>query len=264
MANTNPPPAIARIRYEDLGAVAHIELNRPNESNAIDQATAQELELAIEKASDNDDARVILITGAGARFCAGGDLHSVLAADEQAPYLQELAQTLDSALRKLAQVDKPVVAAVQGAVAGAGIALMLSCDLVIADPSTKFALAYAGVGLTPDCGTSYLLPRAIGQQRALAMALMNRALSAEEALAWGLITEVAEDSPAKERALDLARNLAAGPQFALGQTRRLIRGGWESTRAQVGAEEARTIARAVTTPESVKLLQKFATHRKTR
>ena len=153
MANTNPPPAIARIRYEDLGAVAHIELNRPNEANAIDQATAQELELAIEKASNNDDARVILITGAGARFCAGGDLHSVLAADEQAHYLQELAQTLDSALRKLTQGDKPVVAAVQGAVAGAGIALMLSCDLVIADPSTKFALAYSGVGLTPDCGT---------------------------------------------------------------------------------------------------------------
>lgn len=259
MADTNPTPVSDLIRYGNYAAVAHIELNRPKESNAIDQSTARALELAIERAAADETVRAVLVTGAGTRFCAGGDLRAMLAADDHARYLEELAETLDRALRKLAQLDKPVIAAVQGAVAGAGIALILSCDLVIAEPSTKFVLAYSGVGLTPDCGTSYLLPRAIGQQRALAMALTNRAVTADEALAWGLIAEVAPDGSPTKRALDLAESLASGPQFALGQTRRLIRGGWESTRAEVGADEAGTISRAVTTPEAQNLLDKFIT-----
>ncbi|ALE93872.1 enoyl-CoA hydratase [Arthrobacter alpinus] len=257
MTDTNPTAACDLIRYENSDAVAHIELNRPQESNAIDQPTAQALEMAIDRAAADEAVRAILVTGAGKRFCAGGDLRSMLAADDHALYLEGLAETLDRALRKLAQLEKPVVAAVQGAVAGAGIALILSCDLVIADPSTKFVLAYSGVGLTPDCGTSYLLPRAIGQQRALAMALTNRAVTADEALAWGLIAEVATDGSPTKRAFDLAKSLAAGPHLALGQTRRLIRGGWESTRAEVGAEEARTIARAIATPGAQNLLEKF-------
>src|SRR3954452_13593856 len=102
----------------------------------------------------------------------------MVASDDQPAYILELAGALDAATQRLAAVEKPVVGAVQGAVAGAGLAVMLSCDLVVAAPATKFVIAYPGVGLTPDCGVSWLLPRAIGQQRALHMALTNTPVTA--------------------------------------------------------------------------------------
>lgn len=258
MSTTDQDSTHQLVTYESDAQVGRIELNRPAESNAIDVATARALDAAIELATADDSVRVILVTGAGARFCAGGDLRAVMAADEQAGYLKELADTLDGALRKLASVQLPVVAGVQGAVAGAGLALMLSCDLVVAAPATKFVMAYGGVGLTPDCGISYLLPRAIGQQRALEMALVNRPVAAEVALSWGLITEIAEDASPADRARDLALKLAAGPGIAHGQARRLLRSGWEGSRAEVGAEEARTIARAMATPDAQTLVGAFA------
>src|SRR5690606_8096568 len=126
---------------------------------------------------------------------------------------------------------KPVVVAVQGAVAGAGLSVMLSGDIIVAAPRTKFVIAYPGVGLVPDVGASWLLPRAIGQQRALHMALTNTPIDADKALDWGLVTEIGEASRAEE----LATTLAAGPVFALGQARRLIRHSFETDRAGAGA-----------------------------
>ena len=182
----------------------------------------------------------------------------MVAAPDRTAYVLALARALDGALQKLAALDKPTVAAVQGAVAGAGLAVMLSCDIIVAAESTRFVTAYSGVGLTPDCGVSYLLPRAVGQQRALALALTNRALSAREALEWGLVTEVVEDAALAERAAALAAELAAGPSFAHGQAKLLIRASWEMSRAEVGAEEARTIADAVSTEDASRLLARFA------
>jgi len=149
-----------------------------------------------------------------------------------------------------------VVAAVHGAVAGAGLALMLSCDVIVAAPATKFVFAYPGIGFTPDCGVSYLLPRAIGQQRALAFALVGKPATAAEALAWGLVTEVADDPGARAR--DLAAGFAAGPALALGNVRRLLRQGWEMSRAETGAEEARTITEMVKGAEAQALISRFA------
>jgi 2-(1,2-epoxy-1,2-dihydrophenyl)acetyl-CoA isomerase len=154
-----------------------------------------------------------------------------------------------------APLEKPVVAAVHGAVAGAGLALMLSCDVVIAAAGTKFAFAYPGIGFTPDCGLSYLLPRAIGQQRALAFSLAGKPASASEALAWGMVAEVAED--AKTRAEELARIMAAGPATALGQVRRLLRHGWEVDRVEIGMDEARTITEMVKGAEAQSLISRF-------
>ena len=200
-------------------------------ANAFDLETARQFAAAVvDGAAADADVRAILVTGAGPRFCAGGDVASFVAASDQPAYIEQLATELDAAFRALAAVEKPVVAAVQGAVAGAGLALMLSSDVIVSAPATRFVFAYPGIGFTPDCGVSYLLPRAVGQQRALSFALTGKPLTASEALEWGLVSEVADDPGARAR--DLAAGFAAGPATALGQARRLMRQAWEMSRAR--------------------------------
>lgn len=247
--------SMALIEYGVAVGVAHITLNRPDAANAFDLETTRELAAAVRHAGADPAARAVLVAGAGPRFCAGGDVASFAAAEDQPAYIGQLATELDAAFRALSSLEKPVVAAVHGAVAGAGLALMLSCDVVIAAPGTKFVFAYPGIGFTPDCGLSYLLPRAIGQQRALAFALAGKPTPAPEALAWGMIAEIAEDAPA--RAADLSRTLADGPATALGQVRRLLRQGWEMDRVEIGAEEARTITEMVKGREAQELIAQF-------
>lgn len=246
------------ILLDVVDGVAQITLNRPDRANAFDLPTATEFFAAVETITSNRDVRSVLLTGAGSRFCAGGDVASMVAACDQGRYLRDLASTLDAALQLLDELEKPVVVAVHGAVAGAGLAIMLSGDIIVAAASTRFITAYAGVGLTPDCGLSFLLPRAIGQPRALEMLLTPRTLDASEALNWGLVTEVADDDAAISRATEIARKLADGPARAFGQARALARASWQQSRAEVGRQEADVISRAVLSPEAQDLLQRFA------
>jgi 2-(1,2-epoxy-1,2-dihydrophenyl)acetyl-CoA isomerase len=245
------------IDYGVANGVASIRLARAEVSNAIDLATAEVFGQAVDHALADPEVRVVLLSGDGPRFCAGGDVASMVAAQDQGAYLEELAGVLDRALQRLATGAKPVVAAVQGAVAGAGLAVMLSCDLIVADEATKFVSAYAGVGLTPDCGLSWLLPRAVGQNRALELLLTKRALRAAEALEWGLVTEVVAPGTALERARQIAAEMASGPAHAYGQARLLARRAAECGRTEIGAEEARVIADAVTTPYAQQRLRAF-------
>jgi 2-(1,2-epoxy-1,2-dihydrophenyl)acetyl-CoA isomerase len=244
-----------RVAVED--GVAVLEMTRQQQSNSFDLPAARAFDDAVRAIELDDAVRVVLLTGAGKRFCAGGDVASMIAAEGRAAYLQELAEVLDGALQHLGTLSKPVVVAVQGAVAGAGIGVMLAGDIIVADRATKFVSAYESIGLTPDCGVSWLLPRVIGQQRALQFCLMPAAINADIALSWGLITEVVDDDAAG-RALDIARSLAAGPAQALGQARRLLRSSWAADRPTSGADEARTIANAVTTAEATVLVEAFA------
>lgn len=243
------------VRYAVQDGVAHLELNRPTAANTLDLDLTRALRAAVDRAEGEDEVRALLLTGAGERFCAGGDVGSFVATSEPAAYLHQLATEADAAVRALASLPKPVVAGVHGAVAGAGLALMLSCDLVVADPGTKFVFAYPAVGLTPDCGVSWLLPRAVGQQRALSFALGGKPLPADEALAWGMVSEVSDGALARAR--ETAATLASGPALALGQARRLLRAGWESDRRAVGVEEARTISTMVGGEEAQALLTRF-------
>jgi 2-(1,2-epoxy-1,2-dihydrophenyl)acetyl-CoA isomerase len=244
------------VRFEREGDVGRIVLQRPEASNALDLPTAQAFAAAVD-AARADDVRAVLLAGDGKRFCAGGDVASFVAADDGQAYLLELARTLEAALRDLSQLSKPVVAEVHGAVAGAGLAFVLNSDVVVAARSTKFLMAYAGIGLTPDCGVSYLLPRAIGQQRALQMAVGGRGLTADEALSWGLVAEVVDDDAVSTRAAEVARVLAAGPTTALAEARRLIRSSWEVTREDNAKDEAESIAHAVATADAVRLIGRF-------
>lgn len=243
------------VRYACEEGVARIVLARPTRANAVDLPTAHVLGAAVDRAA-RPDVRAVVVLGEGRRFCAGGDVAAMAAAPDRAAYVEELATTLDEVFQRLAGLSKPVVAGVRGAVAGAGLALMLSCDVIVAAASTKLLLAYTDVGLTPDCGVSYLLPRAIGQQRALELALTGRVLSAEEGREWGLVTEVVDDVSVEARAVRLGERLAAGPAHALGETRRLLRS-WQMTREQTGREEARVIAGAMGRAEATALVESF-------
>lgn len=244
------------IRYQAEGSVARITLARPEASNSINVPAARAFAAAVDKAAD-EAVRAVLVTGEGKRFCAGGDVASMVAAEDRSSYLHELATELDQTFLRLSALEKPVIAAVQGAVAGAGLGLILSCDIVISARSTKFLMAYAGVGLTPDCGVSYLLPRTVGQQRALELALTGRVLTAEEALQWGLVTEVVDDEAFADRGLELASQLVAGPRFAFAEAKRLFRSSWEVSREQSSKDEASTIAKAVASDDAVALIEAF-------
>jgi 2-(1,2-epoxy-1,2-dihydrophenyl)acetyl-CoA isomerase len=209
------------------------------------------------EAVSGDEVRAITLTAEGKRFCAGGDVSSFVAADDAPAYLLQLADELEGALRSLADLPKPVVAGVRGAVAGAGLAVMLSADVVVASRSTKFVMAYAGIGLTPDCGVSYLVPRAIGQQRALEFALTGRVLTADEAYDWGLVTLVVDDADVEAKVDEIARGWAASAPTALGQAKRLIRSSWDTGRAEQGADESATISSLVSGDEAQRLVRAF-------
>ena len=236
--------------------VAHLTLHRPDQANSFDLPTAQAFAEVVERIEQDDAATVVVLTGSGPRFCAGGDVASFAAADEPQAYLRELADVLDAAMQRLAALPKPVVAGVQGAVAGAGLSVMLGADLVVAERATKFVTAYSGIGLTPDIGLSYLLPRAVGQVRAMDLLLSGRVIDGDTALAWGLVSETVE-SDAAGRARELGQKLADSVPGAFGQARRLVRSGWEATRAEAGHDEAVTIAARVGTDEAQARIQAF-------
>lgn len=244
------------VTHEIVDGVGRIVLSRPEQSNSFDLPTAHDLVRAVEAVS-SDDVRAITLTAEGKRFCAGGDVKSFVAADDAPAYLLELAGVLEGALRDLAELPKPAVVGVRGAVAGAGLAVMLSCDVIVASESTKFVMAYSGIGLTPDCGVSYLVPRAIGQQRALDFALTGRVLSAAEALDWGLVSYVVADDEVEAKVDAIARTWADTAPAALGQAKRLIRASWETTGAETGADESATIASAVAGDEAQRLVNAF-------
>lgn len=251
------------VLLERHGGVAVVTLNRPEVSNAADLGLASAFRETVD-AVRTSGARAVLVAGAGARFCGGGDLAAMLASDDRPAYVRRIADTFTAALRDLSELPVPVVAAVHGAVAGAGLALMLSADLVVAARGTKLLMAYAAVGLTPDCGVSWLLPRAVGQQRALELALTGRALTADEAHGWGLVTRVVDDGAHLDEGLALATQLADGPSHALGQAKRLVRSSFEVVRERSGVDEAETIERAVATPEAVALIDAFVSGQRRR
>lgn len=237
--------------------VGHVELNRPDAANTIDLAFAHAFADAMEAVADDPDVRAVLLTGRGAMFCAGGDLGAMGAAPDRAAFLQELADALHVGVRRLDLLAKPVVVGVQGAAAGAGLSLVLGADLVVAARSASFVTAYTSVGLTPDGGQSWLLPRVVGLQRALELTLTPRRLSAEEALEWGVVTRVVDDGDALDAARALAERLASGPAEAFGQARRLLRASFETPFTDQLDVEARTIAASVDTEESRALIARF-------
>jgi 2-(1,2-epoxy-1,2-dihydrophenyl)acetyl-CoA isomerase len=216
---------LRRIRaVVDDDGLATLTLARPDAGNAIDLALAQDLNTVTTAWSLDRRVRAVLLLGEGPNFCVGGDLKEFAARDEDRPlHLSDITTYLHAAMSRLMRLDAPVVAAVQGSAAGAGMSLAAAADLVLAGASSRFVMAYTAIGLTPDGSGTWSLPRLVGLRRALDLALTNRRLTAAEAVAEGLATRVVPDEDLATEALALARSLATGPTGALGAAKRLLR-----------------------------------------
>jgi 2-(1,2-epoxy-1,2-dihydrophenyl)acetyl-CoA isomerase len=249
--------------FERDGAIARLTLNRPTFGNAIDVPMAKALmEAAIE--CDEDDAiRCVLITGAGRLFCAGGDVGAFATVGEAIPnLLKELTSYLHSAISRLARMNKPLVTAINGPAAGAGFSLAILGDVVLAAPSAHFTLAYAGIGLSPDGGATWLLPRLIGLRRAQELALTNKRSTADEAAALGLVTRVVAEGALEAEAQLVTQSIAASAVGALGRTRNLLLGSFSTTLETQMELEVRSIAEASRSAEGREGIRSFVEKRR--
>ncbi|GAB3421826.1 enoyl-CoA hydratase/isomerase family protein [Flindersiella endophytica] len=209
------------VEYLSKDAVATIRLNRPETRNALDNATKDALVAAVSEAAGDPAVRCVVLTGTGPAFCAGQDLREHAAKLGVAP--EELFESVPRhyipIARGLATMPKPVIAAVNGIAAGAGAALAFACDFRLVADSAGFNLAFAGIGLSCDTGTSWTLPRLIGHARAIDLLLRPRTISATEALELGLATSVVAADELPDAAASLAAELAAGPTQAFAAIR---------------------------------------------
>jgi 2-(1,2-epoxy-1,2-dihydrophenyl)acetyl-CoA isomerase len=211
------------LTFEVRDGVGHLTLNRPKAANALDLEMAQELLQVAKRCDQDSQIRAVLLTGAGRMFCAGGDLQSMATADEGIPaFVQKLASTFHESLSILGRMEAPIVAAVNGAAAGAGMSLVCHADLAIAAESAKFSMAYTAAALTPDGSATFFLSRMIGRRRAVELMLTNRRLSAAEALDWSIVNRVVPDEELMTEAEKLARELASGPTRAYGGVKKLL------------------------------------------
>ena len=231
------------VLIETNQGIARLTLNRPDVANVIDVALARALHDAVAEIAATEGVRVVVLTGSGKRFCAGGDVRSFAeSGDALGEELAAVLADLHPAVELLAALDAPVIAAVQGSAAGAGLALVAGADLVVAAASTKFVMAYTGIGLVPDGGSTWYLPRVVGMRRALELALTNRVLSADEACDWGLVTQVVPDAELSERVEALVATLSSGAPRALGSAKQLIRASFATTLdAQLAHEATRMV-----------------------
>ncbi|MFK0033636.1 enoyl-CoA hydratase/isomerase family protein [Pseudomonas monteilii] len=223
--------------------IATVVLNRPEQGNAIDLPMAKAL-LKTAIACDQDEAiRVVVMTGSGKLFCAGGDLASfVIAGNEISGFLSELAGTLHLAISRFMRMNKPIVALVNGAAAGAGMSLSLMGDIVIAQQSSSFTPAYGAIGLSPDGGLTWILPRLLGMRRAQEIILLNKRMSAGQAVELGLITRVVEDGQLEVEGHSVARTLAEMNVPALGHVKQLLLHSYGSQLESQLESEARSIS----------------------
>ncbi|QQS14190.1 MAG: enoyl-CoA hydratase/isomerase family protein [Rhodospirillales bacterium] len=208
----------ATIKLETVDGLATLTLNAPEKLNAVSRAMIREIKDAWESIAADDKVRAVLLTGAGRGFCAGADLSDP--AREGGPTADSgsaLEQFFNPVIRQMRAVPKPIVAAVNGVAAGVGMSFAIASDIAIAGKSASFLQAFARIGLLPDGGSTWFLPRLIGDQRARAMAMLAPQISAEKARDWGLIWDVVEDAELIPAATAIARKLADGPTLALGR-----------------------------------------------
>jgi 2-(1,2-epoxy-1,2-dihydrophenyl)acetyl-CoA isomerase len=216
-----PEPTIL---YEAAEGVATLTLNRPDKLNAFNETMHGELAQALDRIDADPGIRAVLLTGAGRGFCAGQDLGDRVTGEGNRP--PDLGDTLDRLynplIRRICRLDRPVVCAVNGVAAGAGANLAFNCDIVLAARSAKFMEPFCKLGLVPDAGGTYILPRLVGAVRARGLALLGEPVSAEQAESWGLIWRVVDDDRLIHDSTVLARHLATQPTKGLGLIKRAL------------------------------------------
>jgi 2-(1,2-epoxy-1,2-dihydrophenyl)acetyl-CoA isomerase len=224
--------AYETVLLEQSGPIARITLNRPDKLNSFNTAMHQEVRSALR--SVEHSARVIVLTGAGRGFCAGQDLgERSMGSDGHAVDLGVTVETAwNPLIRRIVEMPQPIIARVNGVAAGAGANVALAADIVVAARSAKFIQSFSAIGLVPDSGGSWVLPRLVGQARALGMTLTGEPLPAETAAEWGLIWKCVDDDSLDDEVDALAEKLASLPPLGLAATKKLIRSTWARTLEQ--------------------------------
>jgi 2-(1,2-epoxy-1,2-dihydrophenyl)acetyl-CoA isomerase len=211
------------LTFEIEDGLARLTLNRPKAANSFNIDLVREFFETATICAENSEIRAVLLTGTGRFFSAGGDLKNFAAAGDEIPKMvSETADLLHAAISKFARMNAPMVAAVNGPAAGAGMSLVCMADIALAAESAIFNMAYTAAGLAPDGSSTYFLPRIVGIRRAKELMLTNRTLSAAEAHAWGIVERVVPDDTLMGEAEKLARDLASGPTLAFGAVKELL------------------------------------------
>lgn len=238
------------IRLERADGIGAIVFDRPEAANAIDMAFADGLAEAATEVTEDPSVRAVLLRAIGKHFSVGGDLKDFAGlGDRVTPALRQLANRLHDAVLLLARLEVPLVVAIQGNAAGAGMSLALLGDVALAARSARFRVAYTAVGLTPDGGGSWMLPRLVGPRVAAELALSNRVVDADEAQRLGLVSRLVDDDELQAEAETLTRDLAKGAMGAYATTKRLLAVSATSTLEDHLVEEAIAISTAAGTPE---------------
>jgi 2-(1,2-epoxy-1,2-dihydrophenyl)acetyl-CoA isomerase len=232
------------LNIEQNGRVLVITLNRPDMLNAINLELARELCQIAEQTQQNPDIGAIILTGAGDKaFCAGGDLQAFNKfSPEMGAHLKQVTDYFHKAICLFSEMAAPVIAAINGVAAGGGLSMVGFPELAIASKSATFVSAYTKIGLTPDGSSSFFMPRIIGIRRYYELVLTNRTLSAEQALEWGLVSEIIEDDQLLTRAMALAQMIADGPQSSHQRIKKLVMTSFDSDLAEQLDREARFLS----------------------
>jgi 2-(1,2-epoxy-1,2-dihydrophenyl)acetyl-CoA isomerase len=233
--------AYETIDFKADGAIARITLNRPDRLNSFTAQMHEELRDAL---GGLGDARVLVLTGAGRGFCAGQDLNDRAVTPGEAVNLGETVETYwNPLILTLTSLPQPVIARVNGVAAGAGANIALACDITIAAKSAKFIQSFSAIGLIPDSGGTWALPRLVGQARALGLALTGDPLPAEQAADWGLIWKAVDDDALDAEVDAIADKLAALPPLGLAAIKEMIRSSWQYSLGEELERQAGTMRR---------------------
>lgn len=252
------------LEYTLDAGIARITIDRPKAFNALNLAAMKELLDVANRAGSDAQVRVVVITGRGEKaFCAGGDVAAFAADPATVPVLlKEMTGYYHLAISRFAWMNAPVIAAINGVAAGAGISLAAACDLAIAADSARFTSAYTAIGLTPDGSSTWYLPRLVGHRRAMELMLTNRTLSASEALDWGLVNSVVPAAELTQTVDALARKLADGPTLAHGGIKKLLMMSGNDTLESQMERETRSIAGLSQSADGLEGVKAFVEKRK--
>lgn len=238
--------------------VLKVILNRPDDANSVSMTLAREMMDLFTKHCENPEVRAVVITGAGKLFCAGGDLAEMKSQGENTrAFIRELTTYIHGAVARMSVMNAPVIAAVNGTAAGAGLALACACDLAVAGEKSRFVMSYTRAGLVLDGSSSWYLPRIVGLRRALELALDNRMLSAREALDWGIVNRVVPDEEIVSHAMDWARTLAQGPTGSFGVVKNMLRQSLQADLDRQLEVESMLMSAAVASPDGREGMQAF-------
>jgi 2-(1,2-epoxy-1,2-dihydrophenyl)acetyl-CoA isomerase len=251
------------VQVTKAGAVATVLLNRPGTFNAFDLGMISSLAAQLIGLGCDPAIRAVVLSGQGRAFCAGGDLKWALAFPEGAPAaFRELAARFHLAVLEIRRMPKPVIAAVNGTAAGGGFSLALACDLRVMSESATLRQAYTSSGLCIDGAGTFSLPRLVGLARALEIAALDKPISSQEALAWGLATRVVADGKTLEEAMGMAQDLSRRSIHAFGRCKQLLTDAWDTPLETQMERERQALSACAAHPEGQEGLRAFAERRK--